>query len=442
VKVFIIIWIGQLVSRIGTGMTRFALLIWAYQQTGEATTVALLGFFAFVPLLLVGPFAGVWVDRLDRRRIMLLSDVGAGMMTMGLLLLFSAGNLHLWHLYLAQALTGVFEAFQAPAYTAVASTLLPRAQYTRANGLRSLAEFGAQVAGPVLGGLLLGWVGIAGVMLVDLTTLLVAVVTLLLVRVPAVTGAGQLTTVSTASNFWQELLVGFRTIWQSPGLLGFALMMTAVNFFASLTWFSILPAMVLARSGQNELALASVQSAMGLGGVLGGILVSVWGGPRRKIHGVLLGIAASFLFGDIPLAIGRSLPVWVMSAAAGAFCIPLIISCYEAIWQSKVHPAMQGRVFSVRNTMSRTLTPAGYLLGGVLADRVLEPAMAVDGWLVGPLGWLVGTGPGTGMALMFIGSAVCAIFMCLGAYLIPAIRHIEGNLPDHDFVVVAASVSP
>lgn len=434
-RTFLTIWSGQLVSQIGTAMTRFALLIWAYQQTGSATTVALLGFFAFLPMLLVSPVAGVWVDRIDRRKIMLLADAGAGLMTAAMLLLYVTGHLAVWHLYLAEGLAGIFEAFQRPAYMAATSTLLPKEQYTRANGLRSLADFGAQVLAPVFGGLLLTWADLGGVMLVDMATFLVAFITLMMVRLPAAVGEVGVPSVASPA-LHREIRVGYRYIRQRPGLVGLTAIMAAVYFFAALTWSAIMPAMILARSGQNELALASVQSAMGIAGVVGGVLVSLWGGPKRKIHGVLAGIALSFLLGDIPLAIGRTLPIWIGAASVGSFFIPIIFSAHDAIWQSKVEPALQGRVFATKEMIMRAFAPAGYLLSGVLADRLLEPAMAVDGWLAPTLGWLVGTGPGAGMALMFVASAVCAIFICLVGYLLPALRRVEDDLPDHDYGVV------
>lgn len=425
-KTFAIIWFGQFISHVGTAMTRFALLIWAYQQTGSAVSVALLGFAAFLPMVIISPFAGVWIDRYDRRKILIFSDLGAGLMTAVLLGLVAGGNLQLWHLYLAEGLAGMFEAFQLPAYTAVMSTLLPKEQYGRANGLRSLAYFGSQVLAPALGGLLLAWLGLGGVMSVDVATFLLAIGALLVIRIPRVRSEND---PAAEPAFGRELRVGFQTIWADKGLITLAAISTVIHFFAALTWLSILPAMILARSGNNELALASVQSAIGLAGVAGGVVMSVWGGPRRKIHGFLLSVAFSFLLGDIPLAIGRSLPVWIVAAGLGAFFIPILSSSHDAIWQAKIPQALQGRVFSVRSMLTNAFMPAGYLLGGLLADRLLEPAMAANGWLAPTFGWLVGTGPGAGMALMFIGSATAAILMCLAAFLFPAVRHVEEERP-------------
>ena len=183
-QIFLIVWAGQFVSLLGSRMTRFALIIWAYQQTGDATTLALLGFFSYLPIVLVSPIAGVWVDRLDRRLVMILADSGSALSTAGLLILYATGNLQIWHLYLAEGLSGFFDAFQSPAYIAASSLLVPKAHYGRASGLRSLATNGADVIAPAFAGLLLGLIGIQGVMVLDVITFFAALGTLLVVRFP------------------------------------------------------------------------------------------------------------------------------------------------------------------------------------------------------------------------------------------------------------------
>jgi MFS family permease len=425
---FLIIWVGQFLSRVGTAMTRFALLIWAYDQTGAATTVALLGFFGFLPFVLLSPVAGVWVDRLDRRRVMLLADLGAGLITAALLALYFAGALALWHLYAAELLTAALEAFQGPAYTAATSTLLGKEQYGRASGLRSMAEDGARVLAPFLAGLLIVWVGVPGVLMIDVATFLVAVVTLSIVVVPGIHAAraGQ------ERDFWREMRVGFAYLRRRPGLLGMTLQFTGVNFCAALTYYGVMPAMILARTGGNEVVLGIVEGALGAAGVAGGVLMAVWGGPRRKIHGVLGATALSFLLGDFLFAVGQDVWAWVVAAVAAAIFIPIILGSRQAIWQAKVAPEVQGRVFSVDSMLRLSLNPLGYLLAGFLADGLLEPAMQPDGALASLFGPLVGTGPGAGMALMFVGTAVLGCLISLSGYLVPAVRNIESELPDHD----------
>lgn len=431
-RIFTIIWLGQLVSMVGTAMTRFALLIWAYQQTGEATTLALLGFFSFAPFVLISPIAGVVVDRLDRRLIMIAADLGAGSMTIALLVLCATKQLQLWHLYAAMGIAGAFEAFQLPAYTAATTAIVSKAHYVRTSGMRSLAESAAQVLAPMLAGLVLLWVKIEGVLLVDVATFLFSIATLWMVRIPAthLHSTDQIE----RSTIWQEMRMGFHYILERRGLLGLLIIFTGMNLFSALTYYSILPAMVLARSQQSELALATVQSALGLGGVLGGLTISFWGGTHRQIHNILAGGAFGFLVADSLFGIGRTVWVWSIAALAGTFSIPLIVGSNRAIWQTKVTPSLQGRVFAVQGMFQQSTLPIGYLVAGPLADRLFEPAMASDGALAPVFGWLVGTGAGAGMALMFICTCILGVTMSLSGYLFPAVRNVEIDLPDESEV--------
>lgn len=432
-RAFTIIWSGQFVSLLGTAMTRFALLIWAYQQTGSATTLALLGFFSFILHVALSPIAGVLVDRWDRRRLMIFTDLGAGLMTGTLFLLYSGGGLEIWHLYLAEALTGAFEAFQMPAYSAATATLVPKQHYGRVNGMRTLALSAAQVLAPFIAGLVLRVVDIHGVMLIDLFTFGVAMLTLAIVRIPrpVVSADG----IAARGNLWHEISFGFRYIWERAGLRGLLAIFAGINLFAALTYYGVLPAMILKRTGGDELALAAVQGALGIAGVLGGLLVSLVGLPKKRIHAALGFTAISFLLGDFLFAVGRTVPAWTFASVVAAVFIPFIISGNRAIWQVKVAPDIQGRVFAVQNMFHTSMTPIGYLLAGPLADRVFEPAMQIGGPLADTFGWLVGTGPGAGMGLMFVGTSVMGMTVCVLGYVFPSIRNVESELPDHDELV-------
>lgn len=437
-RTFTFIWFGQMVSMLGTKMTTFALLIWAYQQTGSATTVALLGFFSFLPYVLVSPIAGVWVDRLDRRRVMMLADTGAGLMTTLMLMLYLSGQMQIWHIYLLQMVSSACDAFHWPAYTASVTLLAPKSQYARVSGMRSLAQSVAEVGAPFLAGFVLSLAGIGVVMVFDVLTFVFAVAILLAVFIPrpAVTPDGQAARGST----WQEITFGFRYIFQRKGLLALLLMFTGINLFAALTYFGILPAMILARSGGENMALATVQGAMGLAGVIGGLVVSMWGLPKRRIHAVLACTAASFLMGDFLFATGQTLPVWVAAGLAGSFFIPILVAGDRAIWQAKVAPDIQGRVFSVNGMLRTAMMPLGYLLTGPLADRLFEPAMAFNGSLSGVFGGLVGVGPGAGMGLMFLCTCIMGTLFCLSGYLYRPLRCVEDDLPDFDSTPETISV--
>lgn len=426
---FTIVWIGQIVSLLGTSMTTFALTIWAYEITGTATALALVGFFFVTPMLVFSPLAGAIVDRQDRKLMMMLSDLASGVTTIAVLILFQAGLLQIWHLYIAAAIQGTFQTFQWPAYSAAISVMIPKEQYGRANGMLSLAESGSNIFAPLLAGALLGIVGLAGILTIDIVTFVFAIGALLLVHIPQpkITAEGR----ASQGSIWTEAAYGFRYIVKRPSLLGLQTVFMLGNFFFSIP-FAILAAMILASTSNNEIIFGSVSSAGAIGAVVGGLIMSAWGGPKRLIHGVLAGWAISSLVGVVLMGLGNSLPIWAIASFCGAFFIPIINGSNQAIWQAKVAPDLQGRVFSIRRLIAWFVNPAAMLIAGPLADRVFEPAMQTNSGLSQMFSGLVGTGPGAGMSLIFIFSGLMAMMVGIGGYFIPMIRNVETILPDHD----------
>jgi MFS family permease len=431
---FTIVWVGQVISFLGTGMTQFALMIWAWEITGQATALALVGFFAFGPTVLLSPVAGALVDRWNRKLVMMLSDLAAGLSTVVILILYASGNLQIWHLYVAGAFAGAFQAFQFPAYSAAVTMMLPKEQYARASGMLSLAGSASGVFAPIMAGVLLGPIGITGIMVIDVITFMVAIGTLLVVHIPqpVVTEAGK----EGRGSLLQESAYGFRYIYARKGLLSLLLIFLAANLIFSIS-YTVLSPMILARTANDEVVLGTVRSVLGLGGVAGGLLLSAWGGPKRKIHGVLLGMAISSVTGTILLGIGQDLAIWSLGAFFSTFLMPIINGSSQAIWQAKVAPDVQGRVFSVRRLIAQVSAPLAILLSGPLADYVFEPAMMAGGSLTDSFGSLVGTGSGAGMSLMFVITGVFGVFVSLAGYLFPEIRDVEDILPDHDAVPVS-----
>jgi DHA3 family macrolide efflux protein-like MFS transporter len=427
---FTVVWIGQVVSLLGTAMSTFALTLWVYEITGKATPLALIGFFFLVPTVALGPFVGVLVDRGNRKLMMMVSDLAAALVTLIVLILYATGHLQIWHLYATATISGIFQGFQWPAYSAAISLMLPKEHYARANGMLDMAGNASEIVAPLLAGALIGPIGLVGVLILDLVSAAVAVGTLLFVRVPQPprTEAGR----EGEGSFLKEAAYGFRYIFARPSLLGLQTVFLIGNLFSGLSWV-IFPAMILGRTGSDKLILASVMSAGAIGGLVGGLVMSAWGGPKRRVHGVLLGWCLGGLFGELVLGVGRALPVWMAGAFVGAFFGPVLNGSNQAIWQAKVAPDVQGRVFTARQFIAWLVLPISELLAGPLADRVLEPAMAAGGRLVPLFGWLVGSGTGAGMGLLFVLTGVMAAVVGLGGYLFPAVRNAEGILPDHEF---------
>ena len=423
---FTIIWIGQVISLLGTAMTGFALTIWAWQITGQATALALVAFFAFGPALLVAPFAGALVDRWNRKFTMMISDLAAITSTIAVFLLFWSGNLQIWHLYVTGAFSGAFGAFQFPAYSAAVTTMVSKEQYGRASGMLSTAQFASNIFAPVMAYIFLGIIGIAGILAIDMFTFLIAIGALLAVHVPqpVITQEGQ----KSKGSLWKESIYGFRYIRERPSLLALLLIFFGVNLAAPFA-FTLLSPMLLARTGDDIAAVGFVQSAIGIGGLAGGIVLSIWGGPKRKIHGILVGLILLTL-GMMLTGLGRSPPIWVLVAFFMVFFAPIINGSSQAIWQAKVAPDVQGRVFAARGMIAQIGAPVAMLISGPLADHVFEPAMMSGGSWVPLFGWLVGTGPGAGMSLMFVFAGALGMLVGLGGYTIPIVRNVEDILPD------------
>lgn len=404
---FRLLWLGQALALVGREMTWFALTLYAYQQTGLATTLALLGFFHFLPLILFSPLAGALVDRYPRKWAMLAADLGSGLATGLLLLAFLLGQLEVWQLYLVSALTGALGSLHWPALSAALSAMLEKKDYARASGMMSLAESLAGVGAPVLAAALLKPLGLGGIFALDLLGAGTATLTLLLVPIPNPKASPR-----PRSSLVEEALFGFRFILARPPLFGLQLMFFGMNFLATLA-VTVLPAMVLAKTGLSEAALALVRSASGLGGVAGGLFLSLWGGPRKRVHGVFLGMALSSLALAL-MGVVEGPQAWAVLAFLESFFIPLLNGSNQAIWQSKVPLEVQGKVFAARRMIAWFANPLAMLLSGPLADRVFAPRY----------------GSGEGIALMLLIFGGLGVVWGLSGYLFPKVREAEALLPD------------
>lgn len=438
-RTFYILLFGQSISLLGTGMTRFAVMIWAYEQTHSATALALLGFFTCITYIVASPFAGVLVDRMSRRKVMFLADLSAGLMTTMLLVIRVVGELQLWHLYLAVGLAGVFEAFQDPAFTSSISLLVPKDEYTRANGMLGVGRSVARMLAPIFAGLVQQVWGLNAVLCADIFTMTLALRGLLMIHIPSAPASA--VGIASSGDFWRELRFGTGYIFRHPGLRNLTLSFFMVNLFATLTYFAVLSPMILARSGGDETTLGIVRLAMGIGGITGGALIVALKSPRRKARMYLIVTGLSFLICDMGMAVSGSVFGWAIAGFLAELTIPFIVSPYFALWQEIVPLDVQGRVFSIREMIQIASQPIGYLMGGLMADRLFEPAMQSHGWFSVLVGGLVGTGPGAGMSSMFLFTAVCGALLGFTGLLLPSIRQMDEPGTSSPTPVVA-SVNP
>lgn len=426
---FTVIWIGQIVSVLASAMSQFGLTIWVFERTQSATVMGLMQVFFITPFLLISPIAGVMVDRHNRKLMMMISDLAAGLGTIFVLIFNWLGILEVWHLYVTSIIFGLGMSFQWPAYSAAISTMVPKEQYGRANGMMSLIEAGPGVVAPLLAGSLLPFIGLTGLLLIDVVTFTFAVGALMFVHIPqpprTVEGAqGQ-------GGMLKEAAFGFKYIFARPSLLGLQMVFFMGNLFTGML-FTLLAPMILSRTDNNSLMFGSVQTAGAIAGVIGGVVMSAWGGFKRRVHGVLLGWMVTGI-GSAILGFTGGLPIWVIGIAIASITGPLVNASNQAIWQAKVAPDVQGRVFSARRLIAWFTNPISPIIAGTLADYVIEPQMRVtSSSLSQTFGWLVGTGPGAGMGLIIVFCGAITILIGLAGYFIPAIHNAESVLPDHD----------
>ena len=326
-KTFFIVWTGQVVSILGSGMTGFALGVWIYQQTGSATSFALTLLFNMLPKALVAPFAGIIADRYDRRKIMITTDIIAGFATMISAVLFLTGNLSIGHIYLLTAVNASASALQSPAFGAAVTQLVPKDQFGRANGLLQLGEGIGLVLAPVMAGVLIGLFGLGSVLLFDMVTFLFVVSILILVRFPEIHQAkGQ---IKESKDTWiYQLCQAVKYLWVRPGLLGLVLVFTLVNFFVG-TAEAVLTPMVLSFTTPENLGL--ILTTGGVGMLIGSLLVSFYGDHQRKIYAVF---GAYALLGVSVLVAGLRSSVALVGTAVflAFFFLPTVMSSSQAIF--------------------------------------------------------------------------------------------------------------
>lgn len=434
---FTLVWAGQIISVLASSMTQFALTIWAYEKTGSATALGIVNTSFLIPFLLLSPFAGVMVDRYNRKLMMMLSDLTAITSTVGILIISATGQLEMWHLFVASGINGLGNTFQWPAYSASISTMVPKEKYTRANGMMSLIESGPGVLAPILAGLLLPLIELNGILIIDIITFFFAIgaLSIVLIPQPKKSSEAQLG----QGNIFKEAVFGFRYIFDRRSLLGLLLFFICLNLVIGLS-ASLFAPFILSRTGNDSAALGGVQSAAAIGAVIGGMLVSLWGGFKRRMTSIFIGEALTGLFCLILFGISRTLPAWIAVCVVMSIFPVFTNGASQAIWQAKVAPDVQGRVFSARRMIAWSMGPITPILAGLLADYVTEPAMQSSTLLARLFGWLVGTGPGSGMAVQFILTGAAYILIVLVVYFFfPVVRDLEDLVKDHDQLVSPSS---
>lgn len=420
---FLLTWFGQVVSLVGSGLTSFALGVWVFERTGSPTLFAYIGLFAVLPRVVFSPVAGALIDRLDRRKVMILADAGAGVSTLFVALMLFTGRLELWHIYLSAAASSLCGTFQWPAYSAAVTQLVPSKHLGRANGMNQFGRAAAEIFSPLLAGVLVLTIHLEGVILIDVATFLFAMLTLSLVRFPRLENQP---VGNSLAGFREDLVFGGQYIFARKGLLNLMFFEIAVNFIWGMVGALLVP-MILSYTTSDQ--LGAVITIAGTGMLTGSLVMTGWGGPKRRIHGVLY---FELLSGVCFMLMGLRPVFWL--TALGAFgahvTIALVFGSNQTLWQTKIAPESQGRVFAARQMFASLAAPLAYILAGPLAEQVFDPWMVSGNSLSAQLGQVIGQGAGRGIGLMFVLMGAAKMIVSALAYANPRVRLIEDELPD------------
>jgi MFS transporter, DHA3 family, macrolide efflux protein len=425
-RVFLIVWFGQMVSIIGSGLSSFALDVWVYQRTGSVTQFAIAFLFSSLPPLLIVPFAGALADRWNRRYCIIIGDCGSGLSMLAIAILLFTGRLEVWHVYIAVAFSSAFSSLQWPAYHAVIPQIVPKEHLARANGLTQLADALKMLLPPILGGALLMTIQLQGVLVVDFITFLVSIITLSIVRFPNPRTTDPQEEDGKKESMFAEFTYGLKYVKDRPGLLGLIIFFALANFLLSMISVLLTP---LILSFTTPAVLGTILFIDGVGMLLSTLLISTRGGPTQQINSIL----GFQLLGGLCIAatgVRASVPLVAVAAFLFAFGSPIVNCCSQVILQRKVDPEVQGRVFAVEGMTINFLQPFAYIIAGPLADRVFEPLMAANGALAGSVGQIMGVGAGRGIGLLFVIIGALSMLLPIIAFQYPRLRFVEVELVD------------
>jgi len=411
-RAFYTIWLGQLISVAGSGLSEFALGLWVYQQTGSITQFGLVLFCKVLPALALAPLAGVLVDRYDRRAIMILADTGAALGAGLVAALVLTGRLAVWEVFLAVTLSSAFGTFQRPAYLSSITLLVPPKRLGQSAGMVLTSQAVADIASPILAGLLLGPLGLGGILLIDALTFVCGAAAALAVRF-----GGRAAPKAAEQSVRGDLAAAAAYLRGQPRLISLLAYFALITFLGGAIGTLLVP-MVLGFAGPAVLGVVLAVAGGGL--LLGGLTLSAWGGPADRLRGVFV---FGLPFGLCLMSIGlRPSALLVAVFAAGAhFAVPFVAGLNQALWQAEVPLAMQGRVFALREMLVRSVQPLAPLATGLLADRVFAPLSWANSPLAGSLNLILGAGPGRGLGLLFVSMGSLALLAALVG-LVNAVR--------------------
>lgn len=424
-RTFYVLVVTQILSLIGSRMTGIGVGLWVFDRTGNASPLLIAAFFAELPGMALGSFTGLLADRWERRHVIILGDVGQAFASCILLTSFLTDSFELWHLYLAMLIQGTFGVIQSPASQAAITMLVPETQRDRANGIKQIGFPLAGVIAPVLAGLVYRGLGLTGVIAIDLTTFLIAILVVSPIVIPRPQASEE--SQALATSFWREMAGGWLFLKQRKMLVLMVAYLAFIFFLINgplelaIPYFSTLI--------ENDAIVGTLLGVMSFGAFAGALTIAVAGKTPHRLYTILFGYLLHGLF-LIAFGIARHPLLLGLSILGAMFPLPLTGALFHTLLQTKTPPDLQGRVFAVTDQLFMLTTPLSFLITGALVDQVLEPAVKGSDWkTVEPL---LGNQRGAGMGLLFVVIGLLIVIATMGMWTLRGIRHLESDLPSYD----------
>ena len=401
---FIIVWIGQLVSGIGGGLTAFTLGVYAYEKTQTATSFALVTLFSFLPSLLLRPIGGVLADRIDRRVMMIIGDIGsaAGVAFIWFLLKYQ-GNIELWQIYLGVSISSIFLALQSPAYKASITDLLTEEQFAKASGLVQLASSAQYLVSPIVAGFLLSMTSIENILILDIFTFIFAALAVVAIKKEA----SNFRSDSPHLSLFKDLKEGWEVIGCNQGVLTLILIISLVTFYIGFLQ-TLLGPMILSFSTPQTLGTILSTSALGMIGT------SLYIGIRKVSTDYVRMLSYGLIGAGVFFALmGLSTNVYVITLNGFLFfcALPFINTSTDVLIRKSIPNEKQGRAWGIIGVLSQIGFIVAYGVAGYLADRIFNPLLVEGGILTSTIGQIIGVGNGRGIGLLFIFSGLLVVLI-------------------------------
>lgn len=403
---FLILWITQSLSSMGSSMTNFALIVWSYQEQGSALTTALLSVCSYAPYVIMSIFAGAISDKWNKKITMLVSDSVAALCTVVVLILLFTGQLRIWHLYVLNGINGLMNTVQQPAADVTITLLTPSKHYQKVSGLRSFSNSLVTILTPVFATAILAFWNLQAVILFDLITFAIAFVTLFcFIKIPGIPDGED----EQKETILKSAFNGLKYLKENRGILDLIFFLAAINLIASI-YDAALPAMILSKA--DNAALGIVNTVVGIATLIGSILTSLLPEPKSRVRVILNTLLLSMSTENFALAFAQSTHLWCIGAFLGWIGIPIMNANMDVLFRRTIPVSMQGRVFSARNTLQFFTIPVGLFFGGILVDKVFEPLMAAQA-AGSILTVIFGTGKGSGAQMLFSLIGIAGVLVCL-----------------------------